>query len=126
MQKRFCCLAVIATVLSIAPISLADASLIAPKAAIQADYDHIYYDVRHKNLTRAARYFAADFTGEDAVTPPQQSNAANEFSAVTPSRCRLQWGESEHYGPCGHPEICHSWRPRHGDGGASRFCRDAS
>ena len=70
MQKRFCCLAVLATVLSTAPISLADASLIAPRAAIQANYDHIYNDVRHKNLSGAMRYFATDFMSEDAINTP--------------------------------------------------------
>lgn len=70
MQKRFGYLAALAGVICTVPTSLADPSSLAPRVAIQADYDRIYFDVRHKDLSSAVRYFAADFMSEDAVNTP--------------------------------------------------------
>lgn len=69
MQRRFLCLAVTLSVFCTSSVSLADTLPLAPRAAIQAAYDHLYSLARHKDLTGAVRYFATDFRSEDRTNP---------------------------------------------------------
>ncbi|MGI4791801.1 MAG: hypothetical protein ACRYFS_23510 [Janthinobacterium lividum] len=70
MQTRFAVLIIFAGMLGMVPTSLADPGTLAPRAAIQANYDCIYSAARHKDLSRAVRYFSADFRGEDRINTP--------------------------------------------------------
>ena len=54
-----------------APTSLADASSVSPRSALQANYDSLYADARHKDVANGLRYFAHDFVGEDDVSRPE-------------------------------------------------------
>ena len=73
MQKHFHCLVIVAGIFCTVPTSLADSSALAPRTAIQADYDHIYTAAHHKDMSRAVRYFTTDFMGEDLVNTSDKS-----------------------------------------------------
>ena len=93
MQKRSAWLFGIAGFLGMTPASLADPGILAPQAAIQANYDHIYSAACRHDLSLSTRYFVADFRGEDAVntvgnrTPPidlaQLRQVATDYSSAS-------------------------------------------
>lgn len=77
-----------------APTVVADSSATSPRAALQADYDTLYADARHKNVSAGLRYFAHDFVGEDHVNRPETGKPldwaairqiATEYTAVSQS-----------------------------------------
>jgi len=79
---------VIASILGMVPATLAEPSPLAPRAAIQANYDYIYTAARHKDMSRAVRYFTTDFMGEDLVNtsdkkirPPMSLDQLHQMAA---------------------------------------------